>query len=107
MLGKFLLGGMTVFAAVTWAAASSTHTVIMKSISYDPKILEIRVGESVDWENKSYTEHSATADDSGFDTALIPPGKKTKKIEFSKAGIYKYHCSMHGKAMSGQIVVKD
>lgn len=78
----------------------------MKSISFDPKVLTIKAGDSVEWENKSYTEHSATSDSEGvFDTGLTPPNKKTKAVLFSKAGTYPYHCSMHGKAMSAQIVV--
>jgi plastocyanin len=88
-------------------AAASVHEVTMKSISYDPKSIEIKKGDSVEWINKAYTEHSATADGDveKFDTGLIQQNKTSKKIEFGKAGTYSYHCSVHGKTMKGQIVV--
>jgi plastocyanin len=84
----------------------STKTVTMKSISFDPKVLQVKIGDSVEWENKSHTEHSATADEnSAFDTGLVAPNNKSKKINFDKPGTYKYHCSIHGKSMSGEITV--
>jgi plastocyanin len=85
--------------------AAVTRTVIMKSISYAPKELEVKVGDSVQWQNKSYTEHSSTQNEGLFDTELIAPGKFSKKVKFDKVGTYKYHCSMHGKSMSGKITV--
>jgi plastocyanin len=85
---------------------AANHTVTMKSISYEPKALQIKAGDTVDWENVSYTEHSATADDGeAFDTGMIQPKKRSKKIEFKKPGTFTYHCTMHGKSMSAHIEV--
>jgi plastocyanin len=96
-----VLAGASSGQAATWA-------VKMKSISYDPKKLEVKTGDEVEWSNGSYTEHSATADEEkGFDTGMVAPKKVSKKIRFDKAGTYKYHCSMHGKSMSGEITVLD
>ena len=104
----FAISGFTSVALATTVQAAATQTVIMKSISFDPKVLQVKVGDSVDWENKSYTQHSATSDDSGgFDTGLIDPNQKTKRIDFTKPGSYRYHCSVHGKTMSGVIVVNE
>ena len=85
-----------------------TVTVTMKSLSYDPKKLEIRVGDSVVWKNKAFAAHTATSDDDGktFDTGNVEPGKSSKAVKFEKAGEFKYHCLVHGKSMSGIIVVK-
>jgi plastocyanin len=83
-------------------------TVTMKSLSYDPKKLEVHVGDSVVWTNKSRTAHTATSDDEGkaFDTKEIEPGNTSKPVKFEKAGEFKYHCKVHGKTMSGTVVVK-
>jgi plastocyanin len=83
-------------------------TVTMKSLSYDPKKLEVHVGDSVVWTNTSRTTHSAMSDDDGktFDTGEIEPGKSSKPVKFEKEGEFKYHCKVHGKTMSGTIVVK-
>ena len=83
-------------------------TVTTKSLSFDPKKLEIHVGDSVVWTNESRTKHTATSDDDGktFDTEEIEPGKSSKPVKFEKEGEFKYHCKVHGKTMSGTIVVK-
>ena len=80
--------------------------VKIKSLSYDPKVIEITQGDSITWKNTAYTEHSATSDDlKAFDTGLIVPGKESS-ITFKNAGEFKYHCAVHGKTMSGTVMVK-
>jgi plastocyanin len=85
-----------------------TITVTMKSLSYDPKKLEIRVGDSVVWTNKAFAAHTAISDDDGktFDTGNVEPGESSKAVKFEKEGEFKYHCLVHGKTMSGTIIVK-
>jgi plastocyanin len=114
----FFVFGLTTLAATAGAASGVTaggatqtlaanHIVTMKSISFDPKVEQIKVGDSVQWTNKSYTEHSATGEDGKtFDTGMVQPNKESKKIEFPKAGTFSYHCSVHGKTMSATIVVQ-
>ena len=83
-------------------------TVTMKSLSYEPKKLEIRVGDAVVWTNKAFAAHTATSDDDGktFDTRNVESGESSKPVKFEKEGEFKYHCVVHGKTMSGTIVVK-
>ena len=85
-----------------------TVTVTMNSLSYEPKKLEIRVGDSVVWKNKAFAAHTAISDDDGktFDTRNVEPGESSKAVKFEKEGEFKYHCLVHGKTMSGTIVVK-
>src|SRR5262245_5099270 len=82
-------------------------TVKVKSLSFDPKKLEIHTGDSVVWTNESRTTHTATSDDDGktFDTDEIEPGKSSKPVKFEKVGEFKYHCKVHGMTMSGTVVV--
>ena len=83
-------------------------TVKMKSLSYDPKKLEVHVGDSVVWTNNALTNHTATSDDEGktFDTDEIKPDESSKPVKFEKEGEFKYHCKIHGKSMNGEVVVK-
>ncbi|HEV2972050.1 MAG TPA: cupredoxin domain-containing protein [Pirellulales bacterium] len=87
---------------------STPITVTMKSMSYEPKRLEIHVGDSVVWTNKAFTTHTATSDDDGktFDTGEVERGKSSKPVTFATAGEFKYHCTIHGKAMHSTIIVK-
>ncbi len=79
-----------------------------KSLSFDPKKLEVRVGDAVVWTNQARTKHTATSDDDGktFDTDEIAPGQSSKPMTFEREGEFRYHCKVHGKTMSGTIVVK-
>ena len=83
-------------------------TVKVKSLSFSPKKVEVEVGESVVWTSEARTKHSATSDDDGktFDTGDIEPRKSSKAVKFPKPGEFKYHCKVHGKTMSGTVVVK-
>jgi plastocyanin len=83
-------------------------TIKMKSLSFEPKKLEIRAGDSVIWTNESRTTHTATSDDDRktFDTGDVKPGQSSKALTFDREGEFKYHCKVHGKSMSGTIIVK-
>jgi plastocyanin len=83
-------------------------SVEMKSISYDPKSVEVPVGGSIVWTNKAFTNHTATSEDDGktFDTGEIKPGESSSPVKFDKEGEFTYHCKIHGKTMSGTVVVK-
>ena len=87
---------------------ANSITVEMKSLSYSPKIVEVPVGDTVVWTNKAFATHTATSDDDGkaFDTGEIKPDETSSPVKFEKEGEFKYHCKIHGKSMSGTIVVK-
>ena len=88
-------------------AEASDITVKMKSLSYDPRKLEIYVGDSVVWTNEARSAHTATSDDEGkmFDTGEIKPDESSKPVKFEEEGEFKYHCKIHGKSMRGTVVV--
>ena len=98
-------------ASVAWAADSNANakqiSVDMKSISYDPKIVNASVGDSIVWTNKAFSSHTATSEDEGsFDTGEVKPGETSSPVKFDKEGEFNYHCKIHGKTMSGTIAVK-
>jgi len=102
-----LLGGPADASGATKSKAGA-KTVTMKSLSFDPEKLEVHAGDSVVWANKAHATHTATSDDdrSTFDTGDVEPGKSSKAVKFGKEGEFPYHCNVHGKSMSGTIVVK-
>ncbi|HUL13305.1 MAG TPA: cupredoxin domain-containing protein [Methylococcaceae bacterium] len=110
----FLLTCVLILAvSPAWSAGDKNPeakpiTVKMKSLSYEPRKLEIHVGDSVVWSNEARTPHTATSDDEGktFDTDEIKPAESSKPVKFEKEGDFKYHCKIHGKSMSAVVVVK-
>ena len=73
-----------------------------------PKSVEVPVGGSIVWTNKAFTNHTATSEDDGktFDTGEIKPNEISSPVKFDKEGEFNYHCKIHGKTMSGLVVVK-
>ena len=106
-----LAGALILTASVAWSAnePAAPISVVMKSISYDPKSVEVPVGGSIVWANKAFTNHTATSEDDGktFDTGEIKPNESSSPVKFDKEGEFQYHCKIHGKTMSGTIVVKS
>jgi hypothetical protein len=80
--------------------------------SFTPDSMAVAVGAAVNWTwntctgdvytGETCTAHSVTFDD-GITSATQAKG--TFSRSFSAAGNYNYHCSVHGAAMSGKIVV--
>ena len=105
-----LAGALILTASIAWSAnePAAPISVVMKSISYDPKSVEVSVGGSIVWTNKAFTNHTATSEDDGktFDTGEIKPGESSSAVKFDKEGEINYRCKIHGKTMSGTIVVK-
>ena len=105
-----LAGALILTGSVAWSAnePAAPISVVMKSISYDPKSVEVPVGGSVVWTNKAFTNHTATSDDGKtFDTGEVKPGESSSSVKFDKEGEFQYHCKIHGKTMSGTVVVKS
>lgn len=103
---KLACAAITLSFTCASGATAATHKIKMQSISYDPKKIEAKIGDKIEWQNVAHTEHSATSDENGvFDTGMVQPNAKSKLITLEKAGSYSYHCSVHGKTMHGQIEV--
>ncbi len=93
-------------------ATSGSATAIVKVVSdpntigkYDPSTVSVKTGETVEWDfQDSSTSHSVTSDESGvFDSCLQGAGAKFV-VTFSKAGDFKYHCTIHAQ-MTGDVKV--
>ena len=71
---------------------------------FDPGTVNVKAGDSVEWDwVDNSAQHSVTADDNTFDSCLQGAGSKFT-VTFSKAGDFKYHCTIHS-GMTGDIKV--
>jgi plastocyanin len=79
--------------------------VSIDNFKFSPASLTVKSGTKVTVANHDSTAHTTTADNGkSFDTGSIDPGASST-ITVSKAGTYKYHCSIH-PFMHGTLVVK-
>ena len=92
--------------------ASGTGTATVKVVSdpntigkFDPPTVSVKTGQTVEWDFQDTSiNHSATSDDSGvFDSCLQNAGAKFV-VTFSKAGDFKYHCTIHAQ-MTAEVKV--
>ncbi len=88
--------------------AKATVQVLPDSVNvgkYDPTPVTVPVGDAIRWEWKDTANpHSVTADDNSFDSNLLDNGKSWTR-KFTKAGTFKYHCSIHPQ-MLGTVIVQ-
>src|SRR6202035_145515 len=67
-----VFGALTIFAVFCYLAPGAADggkadakevSIKVKSLSFDPKKLEVHVGDSVVWTNQARTKHTAVSDD--------------------------------------------
>jgi plastocyanin len=93
-------------AASSAAAPARRDTVRanMRQLEFAPTRIEIAAGTTVVWTNNAPLQHSVVADNGGFDSGLIDPGKRYAHT-FTKPGTYTFHCLPH-PFMKGVVVVR-
>lgn len=100
-----LIGAMLALGLVGGGIAlAADQPVAISGFSFSPGSITVSVGDSVTWTNSDAQAHTATADDSSFDTGAISNGA-SKSVTFATAGTFAYHCSIHTQ-MTGTVVVE-
>ncbi len=91
------------------------------ALTFEPTVITVRVGDKVEWRNRTLLTHTVTADpritaDASnmelpegarpFNSAAIPAGQIFRHT-FTVAGTYRYLCLPHaGQKMFGTVVVE-
>jgi len=78
----------------TTATAEPTDTIDIADFKYDPETVTVKAGSEVTWTNSDEAAHTATADDSSFDTGDLDQGD-SKSVTFGKPGTFTYYCRFH------------
>ena len=55
-------------------SASRFHAVLIKDFKYQPSILAVKLGDTIEWKNADIAPRTMTAVDKNFDSAAISPG---------------------------------
>jgi plastocyanin len=109
---EFLLPAVAaaaVFAAGCGGSAESSEPVattdvqMVKSYSFDPKVIEIKAGDTVTWTNEDNFTHTVEVD--GQEDHKVEQGESFS-ITFDTPGTYHYVCTLHSKDMDGEVIVK-
>lgn len=97
----------TAKSQTTTKDAVAATAVTIDNYDFGPKVIKVKVGDTVTWTNNDSVKHSIVADQAS-DTApngdLFGKGE-TYKFTFTKAGTYNYHCMPH-PYMKGTVIVE-
>ncbi|MCD6029610.1 MAG: copper-binding protein [Thermomicrobiales bacterium] len=102
-------GSPTATVAVSPTGSPTTAETCRVDIGvfvYMPSVIKIPVGTSVIWTNRHNQIHTATADDSSWDTHDLSPTDTSAPIVFDTPGPIPYHCDKHPEFMFGMIEVE-
>ena len=93
------------------SAAAQDYEAYVRAIDnvFDPEVIRIEPGRSVEWVNDGRSPHDVVADDESWRSETLEPGGEYVRT-FDEPGVYPYFCSFHGKpgvGMVGTVVVGD
>jgi plastocyanin len=114
MTPRFLLPAVVLLAAVVFAAGcggagessepvATTEVEMVKSYRFDPKVIEIKAGDTVHWTNEDNFTHTVEVD--GQEDHKVGKGESFS-IKFDEPGTYQYVCTLHSQDMDGEVIVK-
>jgi plastocyanin len=75
-------------------ADSGSVAVDISDFKYDPDAVVVDAGTKVTWTNSDSAPHTATADDSSFDTGDLDRGDSAA-VTLDEAGTFSYFCRFH------------
>src|SRR5690606_16422803 len=93
---------LTLAPALPAMAAARTHAIVIDKMKFGPTPANVKVGDTVTWQNRDMFRHTATARNRAFDVDL-PPGASGSAV-MRTAGTVAYYCRFH-PAMQAQLSV--
>ena len=79
------------------------NNIVISGFSFSPSELNVKVGDTVTWENQDSAVHTVVST-SLFESNVLNKGDKFS-FTFAKPGEYSYNCGIH-PSMKGKIIVK-
>src|SRR5258706_652258 len=90
------------------APSSSSGTpqaneVWMQNNTFNPSTITVSANTTITWRNKDSVTHTVTSDNGAFDSGNVGGGG-TFPHQFTTAGTFSYHCTIHS-GMTRQVTV--
>jgi plastocyanin len=88
----------------TESSTGSGDSVEIADFEFGPEEITVPAGTTITFTNQDSAAHTATADDSSFDTEELGKGDSAEET-FDEPGTYEYYCRFH-VFMKGSVVVE-
>ncbi len=73
-----------------------TKHVVMRSLYFNPSVVDAKVGQRVVWNNQDYARHNVTyISGPQFTSSRVLSHGATFSIKLSQAGTIHYYCTIH------------
>jgi len=89
-------------ASTAWALAGETVQVKINDLAFSPTEITARVGDTIQWANGDFVDHTATAKGGEWDVMIV--AGKQAELKLTRAGTIDYYCRFH-PGMTGKITV--
>jgi len=73
--------------------AGEVVQVKISDLAFSPAEITIRPGDTIEWVNGDFIDHTATANDGAWDVAIA--ASQSARQQFDHAGTSKYFCRVH------------
>jgi plastocyanin len=93
---------MLLLAAASSKAAAGTARVEVDGLAFAPAKITVHAGDTVEWVNKDFVDHTATDEKGAWDVPL--PAHGAGKVVLKTPGHISYYCRVH-PTMKGEIDV--
>jgi plastocyanin len=84
------------------AAVGETVQIKINDLAFSPTEVTAKVGDTVEWINGDFVDHTATDKGGAWDVAI--PAGKSAQLKLTSPGTFAYYCKVH-PGMTGTIHV--
>lgn len=81
------------------------HAVTLAKVAYDPRVLDVAAGDTVEWTNRDLVPHTVTARNGGWDSGVLAPDSSWRVVVTGKDSV-PYDCRLH-PTMHGVLFVRN
>ena len=82
------------------ALAGEVVQVKISDLSFSPAEITVKVGDTVEWVNGDFIDHTATANSGDWDVMIV--AEKSARLQLTHSGTIAYFCRIH-PGMTGTI----
>lgn len=90
---RFALAALFCACAVASGTLAGTISITITDLAFRPATVTVKAGDTVEWSNNDFVDHTATDADGGWDIDL--PAGKTGSVTFNTPGTFGYFCKVH------------
>ena len=108
MIRRAAIAGLLIAVLASGTVSAATKTVnATQANAFMPRSTTVALNDFVKWKNTSTSKQHTSSSDlfNMWSVSMINPGSTSGAVLFQHAGLYAYHCDIHG-SMTGSVKVK-